>query len=314
MKQYHDLLKFILDHGVRKPTRAKLQSTGQNIDALSVFGYQMRFDLREGFPAVTTKKLWFHGVLHELLWMLSGSTNIKYLHDNKVHIWDAWQKGSGDLGPVYGRQWRYWRDLRLQTPLNTAAQTNFYADASVCGVGVPGTPDKSDPYYADLQRTWMGMLHRCYDSTHEEYKFYGARGIHVVPRWWTFSNFQKDARSLPGWLAKTTLWDAYWLDKDFYAANCYGPDTCIWSRTDDQHVNTDKVLLFVATSPSGETSVEIGASDFARRHGLDPSSVYKCIHGARTSHKGWTFRQLDPGAQVPRVRHLDQIAEIVGAI
>lgn len=108
MKQYHDLLKFILDNGVRKPTRAKLQSTGQHIDALSVFGYQMRFDLREGFPAITTKKLWFHGVLHELLWMLSGSTNIKYLQDNKVHIWDQWANAQGDIGPGYGFQWRHW--------------------------------------------------------------------------------------------------------------------------------------------------------------------------------------------------------------
>lgn len=108
MKQYHDLLKFILDNGVRKPTRAKLQSTGQNIDALSVFGYQMRFDLRAGFPAVTTKKLWFHGVLHELLWMLSGSTNIKYLHDHGVHIWDSWSNASGDIGPGYGFQWVHW--------------------------------------------------------------------------------------------------------------------------------------------------------------------------------------------------------------
>lgn len=108
MKQYHDLLKHILDNGVRKPTRAKLESTGQNIDAISVFGYQMRFDLRAGFPAITTKKLWFHGVLHELLWMLSGSTNIKYLHDNKVHIWDQWANAEGDIGPGYGYQWRHW--------------------------------------------------------------------------------------------------------------------------------------------------------------------------------------------------------------
>lgn len=108
MKQYHDLLRFILDNGVLKPTRAKLQSTGENIDAVSVFGYQMRFDLREGFPAVTTKKLWFHGVKHELLWMLSGATNIKYLHDNKVYIWDQWANAEGDIGPGYGFQWRKW--------------------------------------------------------------------------------------------------------------------------------------------------------------------------------------------------------------
>jgi thymidylate synthase len=108
MRQYLDLLRHVLDHGVRKPTRAKLASTGRNVDAFSVFGYQMRFDLAAGFPAVTTKKLAWSPIVHELIWFLRGSTNIAYLRDNKVTIWDEWADESGELGPVYGKQWRSW--------------------------------------------------------------------------------------------------------------------------------------------------------------------------------------------------------------
>jgi thymidylate synthase len=108
MKQYLDLLRHVRERGVRKPTRAVLLSTGQTIDALSLFGYQMRFDLNEGFPAVTTKKLIFNAVVHELLWFLSGSTNVADLRKNNVTIWDEWADANGDAGPIYGKQWRRW--------------------------------------------------------------------------------------------------------------------------------------------------------------------------------------------------------------
>jgi thymidylate synthase len=107
MKQYLDLLRHVRERGVRKPTRAMLRSTGQKVDAISLFGCQIRFDLNEGFPAVTTKKLAFGAVVHELLWFLSGSTDVEDLRKNNVTIWDAWDNEEG-VGPIYGKQWRAW--------------------------------------------------------------------------------------------------------------------------------------------------------------------------------------------------------------
>lgn len=167
MKQYTDLLKHILDKGVEKGDRT---GTGTK----SVFGYQMRFDLQEGFPLVTTKKLHLKSIIYELLWFLAGDTNIKYLTDNGVRIWNDWADDNGDLGPVYGHQWRNWNSEGIDqiTEVIETIKNNPNSRRMIVSAWNPSVlPDTSIPF-ADNVAQGKAALPPC----HAFFQFFVADG------------------------------------------------------------------------------------------------------------------------------------------
>ena len=167
MQQYHDLLKHILKNGAQKGDRT---GTG----TISCFGYQMRFNLSEGFPMVTTKKLHLKSIIHELLWFIKGDTNIKYLQENGVKIWDAWADENGDLGPVYGHQWRNWNsdDIdQLQEVINTL-KTNPNSRRIIVSAWNPSVmPDTSVSFSENVANN-KAALPPC----HAFFQFYVSEG------------------------------------------------------------------------------------------------------------------------------------------
>jgi thymidylate synthase len=170
MKQYLDLLRHILSHGVTKSDRT---GTGTK----SVFGTQLRFNLAEGFPLVTTRKVYFKGVIHELLWFLNGDTNIKYLNDNNVHIWDAWADEEGNLGPIYGAQWRSWlapsgEKIDQVTQILEQIKTNPHSRRHIISAWNPAVlPDESITPQANVEAGRAALA-----SCHTLFQFYVGDG------------------------------------------------------------------------------------------------------------------------------------------
>jgi thymidylate synthase len=167
MQQYHDLVKHVLENGNQKGDRT---GTG----TLSVFGYQMRFDLSEGFPMVTTKKLHLKSIIHELLWFLKGDTNIQYLQENDVKIWDAWADENGDLGPVYGHQWRNWNSEEIDqiTELIETLKTNPNSRRMLVSAWNPSVLPNTSVSFSENVANGKAALPPC----HAFFQFYVADG------------------------------------------------------------------------------------------------------------------------------------------
>ena len=167
MQQYLDLVRFIQDHGTEKTDRT---GTGTK----SIFGYQMRFDLSEGFPLVTTKKIHVKSVIHELLWFLKGDTNINYLTQNGVRIWNEWADEKGDLGPVYGHQWRNWNDEgidQIKMVIETL-KTNPYSRRMLVSAWNPSVMPDTAVSFAENVANHKAALPPC----HAFFQFYVAQG------------------------------------------------------------------------------------------------------------------------------------------
>lgn len=167
MKQYHDLLKHVLENGTEKSDRT---GTGTK----SVFGYQMRFDLSEGFPMVTTKKLHLKSIIYELLWFLKGDTNIHYLQENGVRIWNEWADENGDLGPVYGHQWRNWNSEEIDqiSEIIHTLKTNPDSRRMLVSAWNPSVMPDTSVSFSENVKNGKAALPPC----HAFFQFYVADG------------------------------------------------------------------------------------------------------------------------------------------
>lgn len=308
MHIYHHFLRDIYFNGDDRGDRT---GTGTR----SMFGPQMKFDLRHGLPVVTTKKMFFDGIIGELIWFLSGSTNCYDLPEKMQHWWTPWADADGELGPIYGKQLRHVRRLIDVEPV-VGEQVKLPNDGKVYGVGVYGNHDTKEPYYDLLVQTWRGILRRCYDPACKSYKSYGGKGIFVCDRWLTFANFQQDAKKLFRWHCKLEWPDDYSIDKDIKAAaNYYGPDTCIWATREEQSLNTTQNKPFAATSPHGDEFIFGSYGEANRRFGLNISAISRCLNADNMhTHHGWgNFRFVKGGDRV-RIRLYDPLRETIANI
>lgn len=228
MKQYVDLVTRIIREGSESDDRT---GTG----TIKIFGHQSVYNMDDGFPLLTLKKTWMPGVTHELLWFLGNhrkleaykdlpQTNIKYLVDNKVHIWDEWSHNVGN----------YPNNLRLDGWVKIKAkkeQEPYSGDYSTDGVSA-----KKNSIDDKLRNQWVKMMKRCYNENNHNFKHYGAKGIFVDKRWHDPSVFIKDVKSIQNWNLKLNSWNDFELDKDYYRANYYSKETCVWLHTSENNI------------------------------------------------------------------------------
>jgi len=304
MHNYLDLLEELLAHG--KP-REDCTGTG----TLGLFGQQLRFDLREGFPLLTTKKVWWRGVVEELLWFLSGSTNINDLDPQVRKWWTAWAGEDGSLGAIYGQQLRHSRWYQTVKPLIFTPPDVVQQEGLFAGVGHLDNTKKThcnDEIDDILKNVWRDMIRRCYDPRRKSYKSYGAKGYHVCKEWLHYPAFKADAQNLIGWNLKRMFPSDYSLDKDILcAANRYGPNTCMWASHVEQSMNTSTVRPFTAVSPEGKTISFVSIGEATRKYGLNLSAVHRCLNGGLKTHHGWSSFTYIESRGTLRFREVDQV-------
>tara|TARA_B100000929_G_scaffold291081_2_gene287802 strand:+ start:2533 stop:4182 length:1650 start_codon:yes stop_codon:yes gene_type:complete len=277
-KQYKGLIDRISADGVDKVDR-----TG--VGSRSVFGAQMRFDISDGkLPLLTTKKVHTRMIIHELLWMLSGDTNVRYLKENNVNIWDSWSRKESESGKDFDN-----RDVVYVEP--RVKEFNKYYNPT------PGLTDdqKNDPVNEKLYPTWYGMLKRCYDSETHNYSTYGGRNVFVCERWHTFTNFVEDVKRLPNWKNKFNNWNEYNLDKDYYSSNCYSPDTCVWLSETENSMYSGKPAV-IAVDPLFGVSIFPCGNEAARQLGLARNTLHRFLDrmpsplkGKNAPFRSWLF-------------------------
>lgn len=295
MKQYIELGKRILAEG-------ELRHDRTGVGTISVFGANMTFDLRERFPLVTVKETRWKTAFLEMLFFISGSTNAKWLNERGSKLWDAWADQNGNLGPVYGFNWRRWGAKPDNVP-QPEPRLRAGVEATYLGVA-NGSGSANHP----LRKLWQGLIARCYDSTSISYQYYGAKGVHVCDRWLEFQAFADDAQTLPGWPGARIDSHSYQLDKDVRGPGFrYGPTECCWVDATENTVKAHCEHVYRIRLGDGNEHSVVNMSEFARRIGVGVSSVHRvCQDSSYITRSG--MRLIDKERLVPEV---DQLARLI---
>lgn len=297
-KQYLELLQDVLDNGTKKEDRT---GTG----TLSVFGRQVRFNLNEGFPLLTTKKVFWKGVVEELLWFLRGETNIKSLVEKNVHIWDAWVDENGELGPVYGWSWRHW-NAKPKAIKQPAPVLREGLEATYLGVA-----NGKNKELSILKKTWEGMISRCYNKNDIGYILYGGRGVHVCNRWLEFEVFAEDAKTLPNWSLKENNPRKYVLDKDGLGDGfLYSPKMCQWITQHENALLKNDTVITVRNIESKQETSFTNPALFCKSQGFTD----KNFSDLWTNNKNAKIRNGFELVSIKKNDGIDQIAQIIEEI
>lgn len=308
MHQYLDACREIVANGHRKQ--------GRNGDFYSVHGMMMKFNLQDGFPAVTTKLLNFKAVVAELLGFIRGADSAKTFRDLGTGIWDAnansdywkgnhYRRGEDDLGRIYGVNWRGWRKHAVQP------HPKLRAGVEATYLGIANGSGKSNH---PLGKTWEGMIARCYDNKSISYPLYGAVGVYVCDRWLEFSAFAEDAINLPGWSSKETSGDSfeYQLDKDILGNGYeYSPATCCWASA-KENSDAKSTRTFIVEKDGAEYAFT-NVTDFCNSQGVDPKNFSDLWTGNKNakSRCGFTLVRVDSKPHTKGVTYVDQFADMI---
>lgn len=254
-RQYKEILQRVMREGFLKHNR-----TG--IDTIGLFNAHMSVNLKNGFPLLTHKKVHFKSIVHELLWFIKGDSNIKYMKDNGVSIWNEWADESGDVGPLYPKMWR-----RLEAKAgNFVWVKSKKKDPSIVErLGITKN-DVSNPY---THKMWKKLISKCYNSKDEDYKQFGGRGVYVCERWLNFENFLLDLPQVLyyyQWLNSGSGED-YELDVTYYDSNYFSKDTCVFATKDQIEA---------------WGSIKIEAGDYVYRPQIVIDQLHECIEKLRS--------------------------------
>lgn len=295
-KQYLDIAQKILNEGKKRIDRTK-------VGTQSIFDTNMVFDISKSFPLLTTKKVWFKGIVEELLWFLSGDTNIRILQEKGVHIWDEWASPSGALGPVYGKQWRRWEKLeifeRRETPYCSFSPQKDKLHGY--GYNYNHSIEKDD---IQLYVIWQDLLKNISQDNY----------VSMDPAWFDFQVFSSEVKKLENWNLKKMFPDKYFLDPNYYGSMFFGPCFSRWSSAAEMKANKDNEYY---QASKGEKIIQFKDLDyFCSNYGVDVFQARNRVECWQSYFGGgFVIKKIALSPKlIARVKIIDQIDRVIAQI